>query len=647
MTGRILPFRCWPGWISAALAAFMALWLVAPSLAASATEQKSQLGRVGRYVRSAERLFEGGRTDDAIDAFAKAETILGEVAGEVDPKVQRYFERARENLTEAHAELTKAGLKLPALKTLDAKLTGDSPGPAPNREPSGRFNPNEVSFVRDVAPVLAAKCGTCHIDGKRGGFSLATYRDLMQGTEDAGRVLVPGDGQTSHIVELIASGSMPPNPNKVTPQETQQLVAWITQGARFDGDSETANLRALKPGGGSTPSDAAKPQAAKVAEPTGKETVSFALDVAPILSSQCLGCHGFGNNPRANLNLTTFAGLLRGGDSGAAIQAGDPDASGLVRRVTGADMPRMPLRQQPLSEKQIETIATWVREGATFDGGDPGAPLDRVTNLVRARKASPAELNQMREEAAEQNWRLAAPGVKSAAITTEHFRVVGNLPNARLQEIGAKAEEVAAQVLELFGHPAGEPLAKGRITLFALAARVDYSEFRLMVQKQQAPPDERGTFSHNVVDAYVAAQLGVDPDPADTIVLAEQIAAAYLSERTSGRLPAWLVEGLARVAAARVEPKHERIRGWQESFPGHLAKLKAPEDLYGDRLPPAASGVVRYAFAEGLMRQRGKVQAVIAEVAGGQAVDATFKKVYKYTPQELAPLWVASVTRGR
>ncbi len=617
-----------------------------PLEAASASKQSTQIKRVGTYLRSAGRFASTGRPEQAAEMFQKAQSTLAAVAQEgVDPRVVKAFSRAQESLNKAHVELSKSGVEVGALPEIEAKPV-ERPLPNPRQGAEGRFDPNKISFVRDVAPMLANKCGRCHIDGKRGGFSLATYRDLMQGTEGAGRVLVPGDGPTSMIVELIVSGDMPRGGATVTPQETQKLVAWITQGAVFDGESETTNLRNLRSQSdrAEPASEETQPQQPKLTRPNGKETVSFATDVAPILINNCIDCHGQ-RNPRGGLSLVSFQRLLRGGDSGPIFKAGTPQDSNLIGRITGEEMPRMPLRRPALTPKQIELISTWIREGAAFDGSSPSETLQRVTSLARAERASSEELSEMRAQAAKQNWRLALPDETAQAVATDHFLVMGNLPNARLTEIGKDAERLARQAQDLFEHPAGQPLSKGKITLFALAKRIDFSEFRLMVNRVEAPKKVRSAQFFDIIDSYVVAQLGVSPQEGDTAALAQGVAAAYLAERTAGRLPEWLLVGASRVAAARAAPDDERVQQWRDQLPYELSSVKRPEDLFGDKLSPRTSGILRFGFVEGLLRKPKKLAAVIHAVALNKPIDSAFKREYQLTPEELAPLWFNSARR--
>src|SRR5207249_11059188 len=52
----------------------------------------------------------------------------------------------------------------------------------------------------------------------------------------------------------------------------------------------------------------------------------FEKDVLPILESKCLRCHGK-DLQKADLDLRSKAGLLKGGESGPAISPGSPEDS--------------------------------------------------------------------------------------------------------------------------------------------------------------------------------------------------------------------------------------------------------------------------------------------------------------------------------
>src|SRR6266849_6645831 len=70
------------------------------------------------------------------------------------------------------------------------------------------------------------------------------------------------------------------------------------------------------------------------AVPTAKTTVDFVRDIAPILRTNCLVCHG-PEKARGGLRLDTRRGALKGADSGPVLRAGDGKGSRLLDVVAG------------------------------------------------------------------------------------------------------------------------------------------------------------------------------------------------------------------------------------------------------------------------------------------------------------------------
>ena len=99
----------------------------------------------------------------------------------------------------------------------------------------------------------------------------------------------------------------------------------------------------------------------------------FESRIRPILVENCLECHGEDLDAlKGGLDLSSAAGILRGGESGPVVVAGDPDASSLYRAVTYADKEfAMPPRGR-LSEREIESIRKWIELGAP----DPRTSID-------------------------------------------------------------------------------------------------------------------------------------------------------------------------------------------------------------------------------------------------------------------------------
>ena len=138
-------------------------------------------------------------------------------------------------------------------------------------------------------------------------------------------------------MEVLASGDMPRGGGPLSDAEMTTIAKWIDAGAKFDGPSETAALAAGTPTAGA-------PGMLQAVRASGNESVQFIRDLAPVVVSQCIQCHA-GMQPAGRLNLTTFSGLLRGGDSGPAIMPGKPKDSLLIKKLRGTAGDRMPLRK--------------------------------------------------------------------------------------------------------------------------------------------------------------------------------------------------------------------------------------------------------------------------------------------------------------
>lgn len=107
----------------------------------------------------------------------------------------------------------------------------------------------------------------------------------------------------------------------------------------------------------------------------GPAGISFAKEVAPIISRACGNCHG-SNNPRGGLRMDTFAGMERGGTSGPLLTIGNPNLSRIVLRITQSGNNRMPRGEAPLPAADIQKIAAWIAQGAKFDGESKDTPIE-------------------------------------------------------------------------------------------------------------------------------------------------------------------------------------------------------------------------------------------------------------------------------
>lgn len=97
--------------------------------------------------------------------------------------------------------------------------------------------------------------------------------------------------------------------------------------------------------------------------PASSKPVVYEDTVLPIFQKHCVKCHSE-KNRKAEFDLSTTAGLLKGGESGASLIAGKPDESLLYDYLHQGLMP--PEDETPLSKAEIETVRHWISGGLKF-----------------------------------------------------------------------------------------------------------------------------------------------------------------------------------------------------------------------------------------------------------------------------------------
>src|SRR3954465_2681453 len=91
-------------------------------------------------------------------------------------------------------------------------------------------------------------------------------------------------------------------------------------------------------------------------------------DVHQLLQARCAKCHGE-KVRKADLDLTTPAGLLKGGKSGKVVVPGKPDESPLFEKVHSGAMP--PKKEGGLAAAEVDLIRRWIAAGAIVPEAEP------------------------------------------------------------------------------------------------------------------------------------------------------------------------------------------------------------------------------------------------------------------------------------
>jgi hypothetical protein len=112
-----------------------------------------------------------------------------------------------------------------------------------------------------------------------------------------------------------------------------------------------------------------------------EERIDFNTQVKPILNKRCISCHG-GVKRNAEFSLLFRHEALDTAESGKlAIVPGEPGQSEMIRRLTAKDPEvRMPYKEEPLRQDEIEVLRQWIKEGAEW--GDHWAYIPPKTVAV-------------------------------------------------------------------------------------------------------------------------------------------------------------------------------------------------------------------------------------------------------------------------
>ncbi len=89
-----------------------------------------------------------------------------------------------------------------------------------------------VDFVREVRPILEARCGSCHAAAvASSGFSITTAETIRAGGKKHGRAVVGGQPDASPLVQMIRGTMTPKMPmgTALPPAELATLEAWVRE----------------------------------------------------------------------------------------------------------------------------------------------------------------------------------------------------------------------------------------------------------------------------------------------------------------------------------------------------------------------------------------------------------------------------------
>jgi len=209
---------------------------------------------------------------------------------------------------------------------------------------------SEAYFTRFVQPVLESTCVHCHnADQQKGDGRLDTLENALKGGGN-GPWLVPGKPDESKLftsTRLPATDDMVMPPSKepaLTAAQSEHLKVWIAAGAKWPAGLTLGTMARMQ----------------------------FVKDIQPLLEQNCISCHKPGKM-KGELDMTTLAAMIKGGENGTSLVAFDLDASKVYKHTTlkeDDDELMPPVKSGgPLKADQQEKLRLWVKQGAPWTEG--------------------------------------------------------------------------------------------------------------------------------------------------------------------------------------------------------------------------------------------------------------------------------------
>ncbi|MGD0911747.1 MAG: c-type cytochrome domain-containing protein, partial [Terracidiphilus sp.] len=141
---------------------------------------------------------------------------------------------------------------------------------------------------------------------------------------------------------------------------------------------------------------------APAVDPTSQQF--YSARVVEILQNNCLDCHD--ETAKGGLRLDSYSGIKKGGEDGAVIVPGDPDASMLIQAIRRQGDLKMPPKRT-LDPAAVADLVAWVKAGAA--GSDPAPSSSSPSGSAPASTAP---------SASPQPATLAAPAASATSTSS-------------------------------------------------------------------------------------------------------------------------------------------------------------------------------------------------------------------------------------
>jgi WD40 repeat protein len=180
------------------------------------------------------------------------------------------------------------------------------------------------------------------------------------------------------------------------------------------------------------------------------DKITYQDNILPLVEANCSKCHN-ADKKKADLDLTSYQGVLKGSGSGLVVLSGNVDGSKLWKALTHSEEPYMPPNRPKLDDKDLDLIKKWIAGGLLENAGGkavasagPAVDLTLKADSIGKPEGPPPMPNELPVEPAVHTPRLNAitglacsPWAPLAAIAgqkqvllynTESLALAGILP---------------------------------------------------------------------------------------------------------------------------------------------------------------------------------------------------------------------------
>src|SRR4051812_7765887 len=98
------------------------------------------------------------------------------------------------------------------------------------------------------------------------------------------------------------------------------------------------------------------------------DKITYQDNILPLVEANCSKCHN-ADKKKADLDLTSYQGVLKGSGSGLVVLSGNVDGSKLWKALTHSEEPYMPPNRGKLDDKDLDLIKKWIAGGLLENAG--------------------------------------------------------------------------------------------------------------------------------------------------------------------------------------------------------------------------------------------------------------------------------------